>query len=83
MNIVIKLPDDIRDRILTFPFLHTLQKEMARKIEESEEDEVLNIHLISLRFARRSGSRCGGSTGQWKTGNKEEELKCEKKKERN
>ncbi len=51
MNIVIKLPNNTRDRILTFPFLHSLHKYFAKKIEENEEEEeeVLNFHLISLK----------------------------------
>ena len=45
MNIAIKLPNDLDDRVLSFPFLHTLNKILRTKLEE---DEVLNIHLISL-----------------------------------
>lgn len=54
MNIVIKLPDETRERILTFPFLQSLNKYFLKVIEEKEtedeeDDEILNIHLISLK----------------------------------
>ncbi len=46
MILAIKLPNDISDRVLTFPFLHALY----RYLEESlDEDESLIIHLISLQ----------------------------------
>ncbi|MFT6632532.1 MAG: ADP-heptose:LPS heptosyltransferase [Bacteriovoracaceae bacterium] len=46
MNIAIKLPNDLNERVLTFPFLHTLHKVLSAKLEE---EEALNIHLISLK----------------------------------
>jgi ADP-heptose:LPS heptosyltransferase len=46
MNIAIKLPNDLNERVLTFPLLHTLHKELSVKLEE---EEALNIHLISLK----------------------------------
>lgn len=45
MNIVVKLPNDLNQKILTFPFLHMLEKLLRQQLEE---EEVLNIHLISL-----------------------------------
>lgn len=45
MNIAIKLPNDLNQRILTFPFLHALEKYMKAHLEE---EEILKIHLISL-----------------------------------
>lgn len=45
MNIVIKLPNDLEERVLTFPFLHVLIKILKEKCEE---DETLNVHIISL-----------------------------------
>ena len=50
MNIAIKLPDNIRDRVLVFPFLHALNKHLKQKMKDEEnEDELINIHLISLK----------------------------------
>lgn len=46
MNIAIKLPNNLDEKLLTFPFLHCLEKILK---DELEEDEVLNIHLISLK----------------------------------
>ena len=46
MNIVVKLPNDLRGKILSFPFLHGLVKE-AKKRLNAEEEEVLKLHLIS------------------------------------
>lgn len=45
MNIVIKLPNDLRERILSFPLLHALESRFKEKLKK---DEVLKIHLISL-----------------------------------
>lgn len=44
MNIVIKLPNRLDERILSFPFLHTLYQNCELKLEE---DEALNMHLLS------------------------------------
>lgn len=46
MNIVVKLPNDLNERILAFPFLHLLFKTFENKLEE---DEFLNLHLICLK----------------------------------
>ncbi|MBT4792914.1 MAG: hypothetical protein HON90_15165 [Halobacteriovoraceae bacterium] len=46
MNIAIKLPNDVRERVLTFPFLHVLVKKIKEKMDE---DQILNLHLISLK----------------------------------
>ncbi len=45
MKIAIKLPDDLRERILAFPFLHGLESIMDDLV--SDEDEVSQLHLIS------------------------------------
>lgn len=53
MNLAIRVPDDLRERICSFPFLQTLVKEVKRILEEKnkdlseEEAESLNIHLIA------------------------------------
>ena len=46
MNISIKLPNDLRGKILTFPFIHALVKEAKKRLNE-EEEEILNLHLIA------------------------------------
>lgn len=46
MNISIKLPNDLRGKILTFPFIHALVKEAKKRLNEDGE-EILNLHLIS------------------------------------
>lgn len=46
MNIAIKLPNDLRERVLTFPFLQVLEKKLTELLED---DEILNFHLISLK----------------------------------
>jgi len=46
MNIAIKLPNDLREKVLTFPFLHTLHEQLKLQLEEGEQ---LIIHLISLK----------------------------------
>ncbi len=46
MNLAIKLPNDLRERVCTYPLLHTLYKELRKTLDE---DEQLNIHLISLK----------------------------------
>ncbi len=49
MNIVVKLPDNIGERILCFPFLHTLNEYMQERLQKSEKDaECFQLHLISL-----------------------------------
>ena len=44
MNIVIKLPNKLEERILSFPFLQTLHQYCQQKLDEEEN---LNIHLLS------------------------------------
>lgn len=46
MNIVVKLPNNLDERILSFPFLHALKKTVESKLED---DQILNLHLISLK----------------------------------
>lgn len=46
MNVSIKLPNDLRGKILTFPFIHAFVKEAKKRLNE-EEEEMLNLHLIS------------------------------------
>lgn len=46
MNVSIKLPNDLRGKILSFPFIHAFVKELKKKLNE-EEEEILNLHLIS------------------------------------
>ena len=46
MNLAIKVPNDLKDKILSFPLLHILQKELSKELKE---DEVLKIHLISTK----------------------------------
>lgn len=46
MNIAIKLPNNLSERTLAFPFLHSLHKFLSANLEE---DETLNFHLISLK----------------------------------
>ena len=47
MKIAIKLPDDIRERILSFPFLHELEK-ILDDLSEDRED-ISQLHLISSK----------------------------------
>ncbi len=50
MNIAIKLPNELGERVLSFPFLHKLVQVYEQNIAESEDhDEVLYIHLISCK----------------------------------
>ena len=44
MLIAIRLPDKIEERILSFPFLHTLRKFYLTQLEEEEQ---LELHLIT------------------------------------
>lgn len=46
MNVSIKLPNDLRGKILSFPFIHAFVKEAKKRLNEDEE-ELLNLHLIS------------------------------------
>lgn len=46
MNVSIKLPNDLRGKILSFPFIHAFVKEAKKRLNEDEE-EILNLHLIS------------------------------------
>lgn len=46
MNVSIKLPNDLRGKILSFPFIHAFVKE-AKKMLNEDEEELLNLHLIS------------------------------------
>jgi hypothetical protein len=47
MNIAIKVPNDVRGKILSFPFIHKLVKEVNKKLNEEESEDVLTLHLIS------------------------------------
>ena len=47
MNVAIKVPNDIRGKILSFPFIHKLVKEINKKLDEEESEDVLLLHLIS------------------------------------
>jgi len=49
MNLAIKVPNNLNEKVLTFPFLHKLVKELQKKFDEELEDEVLNLHLISTK----------------------------------
>jgi len=44
MNLVVKLPEGVQEKILCFPFLHSLNEYYTKNLEE---DDVLFIHLIS------------------------------------
>ncbi len=46
MNIVIKLPNKLDERILSFPFLHSLYQNCELRLEE---DEVINLHLLASK----------------------------------
>ena len=46
MNVVIKLPNSLNQRVLCFPMLHQLYKYLE---EQLEEDEILNVHLLSVK----------------------------------
>tara|TARA_Y100000385_G_C13051162_1_gene619830 strand:+ start:607 stop:1602 length:996 start_codon:yes stop_codon:yes gene_type:complete len=46
MNVSIKLPNNLRGKILSFPFIHAFVKEAKKRLNEDEE-ELLNLHLIS------------------------------------
>lgn len=49
MNVVIKLPDNIGDRLLVFPFLHILNQYMEERIQESgAQEDKFQIHLVCL-----------------------------------
>jgi len=48
MDIVIKLPNNLKEKMLTFPMLHVLEKELRKNLDE-EKEEQLNIHLMSLK----------------------------------
>lgn len=45
MKIAIKLPDDLRGRVLSFPFLHGLESIMDDLV--ADEEEISQLHLIS------------------------------------
>jgi len=54
MNIAIKLPNDVIEKVQCYPMLHSLQKHLKKEIEAKNEEiedelqhETLNIHLIS------------------------------------
>ena len=56
MNVVLKLPDSIEDKIQSYPTVHTLVKYYKKLIEDKNseiedelEHEVLNFHLISKK----------------------------------
>ncbi len=46
MNIAIKVPNNLDEKLLSFPFLHALSRYFDAHLEDLE-DEVLNIHIIS------------------------------------
>jgi ADP-heptose:LPS heptosyltransferase len=46
MNLAIKVPNDIKEKLLSFPFLHVLYKELSKDLDE---DDPLRIHLISTK----------------------------------
>lgn len=49
MNIVVKLPNDIEDRILSFPFLHILNQYLEERMQKSDNaEDKFQLHLISL-----------------------------------
>lgn len=47
MNIAIKVPNNLDEKVMSFPFLHQFVKLMEEKLEKEESDDRLNIHLIS------------------------------------
>jgi ADP-heptose:LPS heptosyltransferase len=47
MNLVIKLPNDLREKILCFPFIHSLMKALKNNFKDEEQD--VNLHLISTQ----------------------------------
>jgi ADP-heptose:LPS heptosyltransferase len=56
MNIAIKLPDSLKDKVQTYPALHALIKHYKKMIEDKNaeikdevEHETLNIHLLSTK----------------------------------
>jgi ADP-heptose:LPS heptosyltransferase len=44
MNLAIRVPDELHLKVLSFPFLHAINRHF---VESLEEDDILNIHLIS------------------------------------
>lgn len=49
MNVVVKLPNNINERILAFPFLNILNQYMEERIQKNKESQdKFQIHLISL-----------------------------------
>jgi len=55
VNLVVKVPDDIRERLCSFPFLQALIKGLRKRIEArskelpDEEIESFTVHLICLK----------------------------------
>lgn len=49
MIVAVKLPNDITERMLTFPFLHALDEQLQVIANEDPEDDTYQIHLISLK----------------------------------
>lgn len=55
MNLVVKVPDDLRERLCSFPFLQALVKGLRKKIEKENEElpeeemRSLSVHLICLK----------------------------------
>lgn len=47
MKIAIKLPDRLDHRILTFPFLHSLKRFLDKQLDQMDEEESYEIHLIA------------------------------------
>ena len=51
MNLVVKLPNKLSERILAFPFLHALDRYYKKRDEEAQKDEEegsLKLHLVCL-----------------------------------
>lgn len=49
MKIAVKLPNELSERILAFPFLHGLNKFIKNKQVELAEDEQIELHLICTK----------------------------------
>lgn len=47
MNVAIKVPNDVKGKVLSFPFIHKFVKEINKKLDEEENEDVLHLHLIS------------------------------------
>lgn len=49
MNIVIKLPNEINEKVLMFPFLTVVEELLQEIAHEDPEDDTYQIHLISTK----------------------------------